>query len=56
MTLKVDAKFPPKKLICCFKNDKDLVSFDLSTGNSQNVHFYCSFCAKYLTLDLSSDT
>ena len=40
MTLKLDAKSPPKKLICCFKNDKDLVSFDLSTENSQNVHFY----------------
>ena len=30
MTLKVDAKFE-EKLICCFKHDKDLVNFDLST-------------------------
>ena len=27
MTLKIDAKFE-KKLICCFKNDKNLVNFD----------------------------
>ena len=38
MTLKSDAKFE-EKLICCFKNDKNLVNFDLSTQNSQNVHF-----------------
>ena len=30
MTLKIDAKFE-KKLICCFKNDKNLVKFDAST-------------------------
>ena len=35
MTLKSDAKFE-EKLISCFKNDKNLVNFDLSTRNSQN--------------------
>ena len=38
MTLKSDAKFE-EKLICCFKNDKNLVNFDLSTRNSQNFYF-----------------
>ena len=37
MTLK-NAKFE-EKLICCFKNDKNLVNFDLSTRNSQNSDF-----------------
>ena len=26
-------------LICCFKDDKDLVNFDLSTRNSQDFYF-----------------
>ena len=30
MTLKIDVKFE-EKLICRFKNDKNLVNFDLST-------------------------
>ena len=34
MTLKSDAKFEGK-LISCFKNDKNLVSFDPSTQKSQ---------------------
>ena len=34
MTLKIDAK-PNEKLICCFKNDKNLVKFDPSTQKSQ---------------------
>ena len=38
MAVKSDAKFE-EKLICCFKNDKNLVSFDLNTQNSQNVYF-----------------
>ena len=38
MILKGDAKFE-EKLICCFKNDKNLVNFDLSTRNSQNFYF-----------------
>ena len=38
MTLKSDSKFE-KKLICCFKTDKNLVNLELSTQNSQNFHF-----------------
>ena len=38
MTLTSDAKFE-EKLICCFKNGKNLVNFDLSTRNSRNLHF-----------------
>ena len=38
MSLTIDAKFE-EKLICCFKNDKNLVNFDLSIQNSQNLHF-----------------
>ena len=34
MTLKIDAKFE-EKLICCFKNDKNLVNFDPSTQKSK---------------------
>ena len=34
MTLKSDVKFG-EKLICCFKNDKNLVNFDPSTQTSQ---------------------
>ena len=34
MTLKSDAKFE-EKLICCFKNDNSLVSFDPSTQKSK---------------------
>ena len=33
MTLKSDAKFE-ENLICCFKNDKNLVNFDPSTFRS----------------------
>ena len=33
MTLKIDAKFEAK-LICYFKNDKNLVKFDPSTQKS----------------------
>ena len=36
MTLKIDAKFE-KKLICCFKNDKNLVKFDPSTQNATKL-------------------
>ena len=38
MTIESDAKFE-EKLISYLKNDKNLVSFDLSTRNSQNFHF-----------------
>ena len=34
MSLKSDTKFE-EKLICCFKNDKDLVNSDPSTRKSQ---------------------
>ena len=34
MTLKNSAK-RQEKTICCFKNDKNLVNFDLSTQKSQ---------------------
>ena len=34
MTLKIDAKFE-EKLICCFKNDKNLMKFNTSTQKSQ---------------------
>ena len=51
MTLKSDAK---DKLICCSKNDKNLVNVKLSTRNSQNVHLIGSFCAKYRTFDLNN--
>ena len=54
MTLKSDAKFE-EKLICCFKNDKDLVNFNSIT---QKVSKICtligSCCAKYLTFDIKS--
>ena len=36
MNLKIDAKFE-KKLICCFKNDKNLVKFDPSTQKSTKL-------------------
>ena len=29
-----------KKKWCCFKNDKNLVNFDLNTQKSQNLHFH----------------
>ena len=38
MTPKGGAKFK-EKLICCFKNNKNLVNFDLSTQNPQRFHF-----------------
>ena len=38
MTLKRDAKFE-ENLICCFKNDKNLLNFDLSTQKSRKYAF-----------------
>ena len=38
MTLKSDAKFE-EKLICCFRNNKNLVNFDPSTQSLNNLHF-----------------
>ena len=34
MELKIDTKFE-EKLICCFKNDKNLVNFDPGTQKSK---------------------
>ena len=48
MTLKIDAKFE-EKLICCFKNDKNLMKFELS--NCKSPKLALSF-AKYLMFDL----
>ena len=45
MTLKSDSKFE-EKLICCFKKDKNVVNFDLSTQNSQSFHFDWFFLCK----------
>ena len=46
MILKSDAKFEEKPN-CCFKNDKNLVNFDLSTQVSK----ICPFRPKYITFD-----
>ena len=52
MTQKSDAKFE-EKLICCFKNDKNLVHFDPSTQKvSKNCTLTGSYCGKYLIFDL----
>ena len=37
MTLKSNVKFE-EKLTCCFKNDKNLVKFVLSTQNFHNIY------------------
>ena len=46
MTRTIDAKL--KKLICCFKNGKNLMNFDLSQISALTG----SFCAKYIKFDL----
>ena len=51
MTLKSDKKIE-EKLICCFKNYKNLVNFDVSTRNSQISTLIGSFCVKYIKCDL----
>ena len=51
MTLKGDAKFEEKP-ICCFKNDKNLVNFDLSTQVSKICTLIGPVRAKYITFDL----
>ena len=51
MTLTSNATFD-EKLIFYFKNDKNLVNLDQSIRNCQDIHFDCSFCAKYITFDL----
>ena len=39
MTLKIDAKFV-EKLICCFKNDRNLVNFHPSTQSLKYLYFH----------------
>ena len=52
MTLKIYAKLE-EKLIFWFKNDKNLVRFDLEHLQvSKTCTFICSYCAKYLMFDL----
>ena len=56
MTLTSDAKFE-EKVICGFKNDKNLVNFDPSTQKSQKFALctlQISFCAKYITFNLKN--
>ena len=57
MILKSDAKFEEKQ-ICCFKNDKNLVNFDLSTQKSKKFALcnlqICLFHRKRITLDLKN--
>ena len=36
MTLQIDAEFE-QKLVCCFKNDKNLVKFDQSIEKSPKL-------------------
>ena len=50
MILKSDAKFE-EKLICHFKNDKNLINFDPSIQVSKIWTVICPFCAKYITFD-----
>ena len=52
MTPKIYAKLE-EKLIFWFKNDKNLVKFDLEHLQvSKTCTFICSYCAKYLMFDL----
>ena len=52
MTLTINAKFE-KKLICCFKNDKNLVNFDPSTQKSLYT-LIGPFHEKYVMFDLKN--
>ena len=45
MTLKSVAKFE-EKLIYCYKNDENLLNFDLTTQNSQNFYFHLFLLCK----------
>ena len=36
-----------EKLICCFRNDKNFVNFNLSTQNSQKFYFDNLLCKVY---------
>ena len=43
MILKIDAKVL-KKMICCFKNDKNSVNFDSNTQKLKTLDFYWFLC------------
>ena len=45
MSLKSHTKLE-EKLICCFKNDKNLGNFDPSTQSLKNLHFDWSLSCK----------
>ena len=45
MTLKIDVKFE-EKLICCFKNDKNLVKLTRAQEILQNLHVYLLLLCK----------
>ena len=52
MPVKSEAKFEGKT-ICCLKNDKNVVNFDLITQKSCKICTLIGpFRAKYVTLDL----
>ena len=51
MILKSDAKFEEKP-ICCFKNDKNLVNFDLSTQKSPKFALWLVPFMQSITFDL----
>ena len=53
MTFKSDLNFE-KKLTFCLKNYmRNLVNFNTSSGNSQNLHFDGGyFCRKYIMFEL----
>ena len=50
MILKSDTKFEEKS-ICCFKNDKNSLNFDLGTQISNICTVVCLFCAKYIAFN-----
>ena len=53
MSLKSDQKFE-EKLVCCFRNDKNLVNSDLSTLEVSKIcTLIDSYCAKYLMFYLN---
>ena len=51
MILNTDAKFE-KKLICCFKTDKNLLNFDPSTQVSKIYTLIGTLRKKYIMFDL----
>ena len=55
MILKSDAKFEEKPIFC-FKNDKNLVNFNLSTQISKICTVICPFCAKCVVFKQKKST